>query len=96
MPTPTSQRSTTKRVVVSAALPLGKTIGMMDLMGLWMLLGLLIVALVIGLAVFVAIRAGQGPSRRTSDGAHAELDRRFAAGDIDAAEHRRRVEALGR
>ena len=65
-------------------------------MGVWMLLGLLIVAIVIGLAVYLAARAGMGSSRRNADGARGELDRRFAAGDIDADEHRRRAEALQR
>lgn len=66
----------------------------MEFMGLWMLVGLLVVALVIGLAVYLAVRAGLGPQRRDTSGARAELDRRYAAGEIDATEHRRRDEAL--
>ena len=65
----------------------------MDFMGVWMLLGLVIV---IGLAVYVAGRAGLGSSGRDADRARSELDRRLAAGDIDADEHRRRADALQR
>ena len=57
---------------------------------------LLVVVIVIGLAVYVAVRAGLGSSGRDADGARGELDRRFTAGDIDADEHRRRAEALQR
>ena len=65
-------------------------------MGVWMLLGLLIAAVVIGLAVYLAVRAGLGSPRRDTDGARSELDRRFAAGEIDVDEHQRRAEALQR
>jgi hypothetical protein len=73
---------------------------MMDFMGIWMLLGLLVVVLGVGLAIYLGVRAGLGPGRGPDgrrfdhDGARAELDRRLAAGDIDVDEYHERASAL--
>ena len=71
----------------------------MEFMGVWMLLGLVLVALVLGLAIYLGVRAGLGPGgaddRRVDRGdAHAELDRRLAAGEIDLDEYHERASAL--
>lgn len=66
---------------------------MMDFMGLWMLLGLLVVAAVLGVAVYLAVRGGLG-SRERDDDAQALLERRFAAGEIDADEYHERAATL--
>lgn len=72
---------------------------MMDFMGVWALLGLLLVALLLGLAIYLGVRAGLGPGRandrRVDPGdARAELDRRLAAGEIDLDDYHERASAL--
>ena len=68
---------------------------MMGEMALWMLLGLLVVALVIGVAIYLAVRAGTGGGQ--SEGSpRAILRERLASGEISAEEYREREAALAR
>lgn len=66
---------------------------MMGGMAIWMVLGLLVVAAVIGGAIYLAIRAGVGEGGRAD--AKATLRGRLAAGEISAEEYRERTAALG-
>lgn len=66
---------------------------MMGEMTLWMLLGLLVIAAVIGGAIYLAIRAGVGEHGRAAD-AKATLRGRLAAGEISTEEYRKRTAAL--
>ena len=66
---------------------------MMGGMGLMMLVGLLVVAIVIGLAVYLAVRAAHGSTSREPD-AHELLQRRLASGEITAEEFYERESAL--
>jgi len=66
---------------------------MMGEMTLWMLVGLLLVALVIAAAVYLAVRAaGDGGGRE--GGPRATLRRRLASGEISTEEYREREAAL--
>ena len=66
---------------------------MMDGMGIMMLIGLLVIAIVIGAAIYIAIRAG-GRADRSPD-ARELLQRRLAAGEITTDEYLERESALG-
>jgi uncharacterized membrane protein len=61
-------------------------------MMLWMALGTLVLLVLLAGAIYVGVRAGLG--NRSRDDAKALLDRRFAAGEIDADEYHERVSAL--
>ncbi len=68
-------------------------------MGLWMLLGILILLALIAGAVYLGVRAagsrsGQLETAGTGDSARAVLDRRFAAGEISSEEYYERDSAL--
>ncbi len=65
---------------------------MMGGMGLMMLLGLLVVAVVIGVAIYLAIRAGG--SHLGEPEPLAVLQRRLAAGEITAEDYYERECAL--
>lgn len=71
---------------------------MMDFMGVWMLLGLVLVALLLGGAIYLGVRAGVGPRREDRrvgrDDARSELDRRLASGEIDLDDYHERASAL--
>ena len=66
---------------------------MMEWMGVFMLLGLLVVGAVLAGAIFLGVRYGLGAQRKDED-ARATLDRRFAAGEIDSDEYHERASAL--
>lgn len=66
---------------------------MMEWMGIFMLLGLLVVGAVLAGAIFLGVRYGLGTGRKDED-ARATLDRRFAAGEIDADEYHERASVL--
>ncbi len=66
---------------------------MMGGMGLMMLVALLIVAIVIGFAIYVAIRAGVGGGIREPEPREV-LQRRLAAGEITAEDYYERESAL--
>ena len=68
---------------------------MMGEMALWMLLGLLLVALVIGVAVYLAVRASTGRGHSESR-PQTILRERLASGEISAEEYREREAALAR
>jgi putative membrane protein len=69
-------------------------------MGIWMLiwslLSLGLLALVVVGVVWLVRSLVQSTSRSRPDAAEQELRRRYAAGQIDAEEFRRRVEELRR
>jgi uncharacterized membrane protein len=67
--------------------------GMMGGMGLFMLVGLILVAVVIGSVIYVAIRAGSG-GRREVEGPRELLDRRLASGEITPEEYFERESVL--
>lgn len=67
---------------------------MMESMGIFMLLGLLIVAAALAGAVFLGVRFGLGGTRRRGEDAHAILERRLAAGEISSDEYHERASAL--
>jgi putative membrane protein len=62
-------------------------------MGFGMLLWPLLLAAIIGLVVWLAVRGGR-PAHQSVDEAEQILRRRFAAGEIDEEEYRRRIDAL--
>lgn len=65
-------------------------------MGIIMLLGLLVIAIVIGAAIYLALRAGgAGPGEVQSPDAVELLRRRLAAGEITTDEYLERESALG-
>ncbi len=66
---------------------------MMGGMGLMMLVSLLVVAIVIGVAVYLAIRAGVGGRMREPEPREL-LERRLAGGEISAEEYFERESAL--
>jgi uncharacterized membrane protein len=66
---------------------------MMEWMGIFMLLGLLVLGAILAGAIYLGVRYGLGAGRREDD-ARATLDRRFAAGEIDADEYHERASAL--
>ena len=63
-------------------------------MGLLMLVALIVIAVVIGVAIYLAIRAGTGERRREPD-AHELLRKRLASGEIAPEEYYERESALG-
>jgi uncharacterized membrane protein len=65
---------------------------MMEWMSVWMAVGLIVFLALVAGAVYLGLRL----SRRDEDevGAHEVLDRRFAAGEIDAQEYAERRSAL--
>lgn len=66
---------------------------MMEGMTFVFLIGALILAGLLAVAIYVGVRAGTGWGRR-SDDARQTLDRRFAAGEIDDNEYHERLAAL--
>lgn len=67
---------------------------MMKSMGIFMLLGLLVVAATLAGAVFLGVRFGLGGLGRRGEDAQAILERRFAAGEISSEEYHERASAL--
>jgi uncharacterized membrane protein len=67
---------------------------MMGGMGLMMLVGLLVVAIVIGVTIYLAVRAGVGSDRLHEPEPRALLERRLAAGEISPEEYFERESAL--
>lgn len=67
---------------------------MMEWMGLGFLILAVILAGLLAAAIYVGVRAGVGWGRRGDDGPKDVLDRRFAAGEIDADEYHERLAAL--
>lgn len=67
--------------------------GMMGGMALMMLVGLLVVALVVGVAIYLAVRTGVGGRMREPDPREL-LERRLAGGDISPEEYFERESAL--
>ncbi len=66
---------------------------MMGGMGLMMLVALLVVAVVVGLAIYLAIRGGVGERLREPEPRDV-LERRLAAGEISPEEYFERESAL--
>lgn len=67
--------------------------GMGGMMGTMMLLGLLLLAIVIGVAVYLGVRAAQRPGKQELT-AHEALQHRLAAGEITPEEYYERDSAL--
>lgn len=63
-------------------------------MGIFMLLGLLIVVAALAGAVFLGVRFGLGGTSRRGEDAHAILERRLAAGEISSEDYHDRAAAL--
>ena len=68
---------------------------MMGGMGLFMLLGIVLIAIVIGTAIYLAIRAGSA-TRQQVEGPRELLERRLASGEITPEEYYERESALPR
>lgn len=67
--------------------------GMSGMMGAMMLGGLLLLALVIGVAVYLAVRAAQRPGKQQLT-AHETLQHRLAAGEMTPEEYYERESVL--
>ena len=67
--------------------------GMGGMMGVMMLLGLLLLAVVIGVAVYLGVRAAHRPGSKDST-AHETLQHRLAAGEITPEEYYERDSLL--
>jgi uncharacterized membrane protein len=67
---------------------------MMNSMGIWALLVLLILLAGIAAAVYVGVRAAKGPARSEGDAPRDALRRRLAAGEISLDEFHERDAAL--
>jgi putative membrane protein len=63
-------------------------------MGLGMLAWVLLLAVAVGLVVWLINRGGVGPRIEHGDSAEEVLRRRFASGEIDADEYQRRLALL--
>ena len=68
-------------------------VAMMEFMGLFMLLGLLVLGVLVAGGVYLAFRYGAREVPPSED-AQGTLDRRLAAGEIDADEYHERASAL--
>lgn len=66
---------------------------MMGDMTAWMVLGLLLIAVLIGAAIYLAVRTGIEDGRR-GNSPRSILRERLAAGEISVAEYRERESAL--
>jgi uncharacterized membrane protein len=66
---------------------------MMGFMSLWMLIGLLALAALVGGAAYFAVRHGR-PQVRSGDEARTLLNRRLAAGEITPEDYFERESAL--
>lgn len=64
-------------------------------MGVLMLVGVVLIAIVIGTAIYLAIRAGSG-AREQVEGPRELLERRLASGEITPEEYYERESALPR
>lgn len=71
----------------------GMNMEMMGGMGVMMLVGLVVLAIVIGAAVYLAVRAAQ-PSGHRAPTARETLQQRLARGDITPEEYYERDSAL--
>lgn len=67
---------------------------MMGGMGAMMLIGLLVLAIVIGLAVYLAVRAAQATGSQSEPTAREVLQQRLARGEITSDEYYERESAL--
>lgn len=67
---------------------------MMNAMGLWGLLLLLVLLAGVAVAVFVGVRAARPPKLREGDDARTLLERRLASGEISSEEFYERDSAL--
>lgn len=67
--------------------------GMGGMMGAMMFVGLLLLAIVIGVAVYLGVRAAQRPGKQEPT-ARETLQRRLAAGEITPEEYYERESAL--
>jgi uncharacterized membrane protein len=67
---------------------------MMEAMGVWALILLLVLLVGIATAVYVGVRAAKGSSRREGDTARDALRERLAAGEISLDEFYERDSAL--
>ena len=67
--------------------------GMGGMMGAMMLLGVLLLALVIGVAVYLGVRAAHRPGKQELT-AHETLQHRLAAGEVSPEEYYERESVL--
>ena len=69
--------------------------GMMSWMAVWGLIGLAVLVLAVAGAVWVVVRSnGKGSDHSSTEAAKGILRRRFAAGELDEDEYRRRMAGL--